>query len=151
MFYFSSPCLTQTFMGSEKNPNDQSPPSLPTPLCFTPPNGVRKSRWSQQLIQQIPTSIRGPILLAFSVSFVQIEQHSPYLVAFAIWTISSSPLNLCRVTTGLPRHCYASSELSLVSIKLQRGRGKGGTLSVPSRVNYIFLKKTRSGWEELSL
>jgi hypothetical protein len=33
------------------------PPSRPTPDCFIPPNGVRKSRKSHVLTQTIPLSI----------------------------------------------------------------------------------------------
>ena len=34
----------QTFLGSVKNLNASSPPSRPTPLCFIPPKGTRRSR-----------------------------------------------------------------------------------------------------------
>ncbi len=43
-----------TFFTSVKNFIASHPPSLPTPLPFTPPKGVRKSRNNQQLIQTIP-------------------------------------------------------------------------------------------------
>ena len=36
--------LTQIFTGCEKKLRLQRPPSVPTPLSFTPPNGTRKSR-----------------------------------------------------------------------------------------------------------
>src|ERR1043165_7581415 len=47
----------KTFLASVKNRIASHPPSRPTPLAFTPPNGVRRSRTSQQLIQTIPASI----------------------------------------------------------------------------------------------
>ncbi len=46
--------FTQTFFASVKNFIASQPPSLPTPLCFIPPKGVRKSRSNQQLIQMMP-------------------------------------------------------------------------------------------------
>src|SRR6266850_310720 len=49
----------QTFFGSVKNLNASSPPSLPTPLCFMPPKGTRKSRTSQQFTQTVPVLIRS--------------------------------------------------------------------------------------------
>ena len=36
-------------LGSVKKRNASSPPSRPTPLCFIPPNGTRRSRKSQEL------------------------------------------------------------------------------------------------------
>ena len=44
----------QTFFGSVKNRKASSPPSRPTPLCFMPPNGTRKSRIIQQFTQTVP-------------------------------------------------------------------------------------------------
>ena len=44
----------QTFLGSVKNRRASSPPSRPTPLCFMPPKGTRKSRTSQQFTQTVP-------------------------------------------------------------------------------------------------
>ena len=49
--------LTQMFTASEKKLRLHRPPSRPTPLCLTPPNGTRKSRCNQQLTQTIPDSI----------------------------------------------------------------------------------------------
>lgn len=46
--------FTQTFFGSVKKRKASKPPSFPRPECFIPPNGVRKSRNIQQLIQTIP-------------------------------------------------------------------------------------------------
>src|SRR5262249_20225525 len=48
--------LTHTVFGSVKNRNASSPPSRPTPLCFMPPKGVRRSRSSQQFTQTVPDS-----------------------------------------------------------------------------------------------
>lgn len=48
---------TQIFCGSVKKSKASKPPSRPTPDCFTPPKGVRKSRKSQVLIHTIPDSI----------------------------------------------------------------------------------------------
>src|SRR5947199_6840822 len=47
----------QTFFGSVKKRNASSPPSRPTPLCFMPPKGTRKSRRSQQFTQIVPVLI----------------------------------------------------------------------------------------------
>ena len=44
----------QTFFGSVKKRSASSPPSRPTPLCFMPPNGTRRSRTSQQFTQTVP-------------------------------------------------------------------------------------------------
>src|SRR5207248_8570889 len=44
----------QTFLGSVKKRNASSPPSRPTPLCFMPPKGTRRSRTSQQFTQTVP-------------------------------------------------------------------------------------------------
>jgi hypothetical protein len=46
--------LMQTFFASVKNRSASTPPSRPTPLCFTPPNGVRRSRTIQQFTHTIP-------------------------------------------------------------------------------------------------
>src|SRR5919198_724003 len=65
--------LTQTFFASVKNRNDSNPPSRPTPLSFIPPNGTRRSRNSQQLIQTVPLSIAAATRCARWRSRVQIE------------------------------------------------------------------------------
>jgi hypothetical protein len=44
----------QIFLGSVKNRSASSPPSRPTPLCFIPPKGTRRSRTSQQFTQTVP-------------------------------------------------------------------------------------------------
>ena len=49
----------QTFLGSVKKRNASSPPSRPTPLCFMPPKGTRRSRSSQQFTQTVPVLIRS--------------------------------------------------------------------------------------------
>src|SRR6266513_847428 len=49
----------QTFFGSVKNLSASSPPSRPTPLCFMPPKGTRRSRTSQQFTQTVPVLIRS--------------------------------------------------------------------------------------------
>src|SRR5207249_11453243 len=48
--------LIQMFFSSVKNLSASKPPSRPTPLSFIPPNGVRKSRRSQQFSQTTPHS-----------------------------------------------------------------------------------------------
>ena len=50
LFYFAM----QTFFGSVKKRSASSPPSRPTPLCFMPPKGTRRSRTSQQFTQTVP-------------------------------------------------------------------------------------------------
>jgi len=47
----------QMFFGSVKNLKASSPPSRPTPLCFMPPKGTRRSRTSQQFTQTVPVEI----------------------------------------------------------------------------------------------
>ena len=49
----------QMFLGSVKNLSASSPPSRPTPLCFIPPKGTRRSRTSQQFTQTVPVLIRS--------------------------------------------------------------------------------------------
>jgi hypothetical protein len=44
----------QMFFGSVKKRSASSPPSRPTPLCFIPPKGTRKSRTNQQFTQTVP-------------------------------------------------------------------------------------------------
>ena len=56
------------FIGSEKKPRLQRPPSLPTPLSLTPPNGTLKSRCSQVLTQTMPVSIFSATLCPFQVA-----------------------------------------------------------------------------------
>ncbi len=48
------PSWMQIFFGSVKKRSASTPPSRPTPEFLTPPNGVRRSRRSQQLIQTMP-------------------------------------------------------------------------------------------------
>src|SRR6266550_8770873 len=47
----------QMFLGSVKNRSASSPPSRPTPLCFMPPKGTRRSRTSQQFTHTVPVLI----------------------------------------------------------------------------------------------
>lgn len=47
-----------TFFASVKNRSASTPPSRPTPLCFMPPKGVRRSRTIQQFTHTIPDSSR---------------------------------------------------------------------------------------------
>src|SRR5436190_11459377 len=49
--------FTHMFFASVKNSSDSKPPSRPTPLSRMPPNGTRRSRRSQQLIQTVPLSM----------------------------------------------------------------------------------------------
>src|SRR4051812_6399048 len=46
--------FTHTFFGSEKKRSASRPPSRPIPDSFMPPNGVRRSRMSQQLTHTTP-------------------------------------------------------------------------------------------------
>src|SRR5579872_6802038 len=48
----------QTFLASVKKRMASKPPSRPTPDCFTPPMGTRKSRSIQQFTQMSPASSR---------------------------------------------------------------------------------------------
>src|SRR5207237_749368 len=48
--------LIQTVLGSVKKRSAASPPSRPTPLFLVPPNGVRRSRSSQQFTHTVPHS-----------------------------------------------------------------------------------------------
>src|SRR5205807_7798508 len=79
----SAAYLTQTVFGSVKNRSASSPPSRPTPLCFTPPNGVRRSRSSQQFTHTVPVSSRSAIRCARPRSRVHSDAHSPKLVPLA--------------------------------------------------------------------
>jgi len=46
--------LMHTFFASVKKRKASTPPSRPTPLCFMPPKGVRRSRIIQQFTHTIP-------------------------------------------------------------------------------------------------
>jgi hypothetical protein len=67
----------QTFFDSVKKRSASTPPSRPTPEFLTPPNGVRKSRRSQQLIQTMPNSRRPETRCARSRLVVQSDAASP--------------------------------------------------------------------------
>src|SRR4051794_37994265 len=60
----SASYFTHTVFGSVKNRSASSPPSRPTPLCLTPPNGVRRSRSSQQFTHTVPHSNRSDTRMA---------------------------------------------------------------------------------------
>jgi hypothetical protein len=65
-------------LGSVKKRSASSPPSRPTPEFLTlPPNGVRKSRRNQQLIQTIPDSRRAATRCARDRFVVQTEAARP--------------------------------------------------------------------------
>ena len=76
-----------TFWGSVKNRMELYPPSRPTPDCRVPPNGVRKSRTSQQLSQTIPVSMPAAKRWARFKSAVQTEAESPYLVLLTAYLL----------------------------------------------------------------
>ena len=63
-FRLDDQSLMQTFFASVKNRSASKPPSLPTPDCFIPPKGVRRSRKSQQLTQIIPLFKRADLFAA---------------------------------------------------------------------------------------
>src|SRR5580700_1976877 len=86
-YYFS---FIQTFFGSVKKSKASKPPSLPTPDDFTPPNGVRKSRSNQQLIQTIPACMFCAMRCALVKSCVHTVEANPYTVEFAHINTSSS-------------------------------------------------------------
>src|SRR5437868_9848829 len=73
----------QTFFGSVKNRNASSPPSRPTPLCFIPPNGTRRSRTSQQFTQTVPVLILSATRWARLRFCVQILDARPYSQSLA--------------------------------------------------------------------
>src|SRR6478735_7681664 len=73
----------QIFLGSVKNRNASSPPSRPTPLCFMPPKGTRKSRSSQQFTQTVPVLIRSATRWARLRFCVQTLDERPYSTSLA--------------------------------------------------------------------
>ena len=91
-------CLTHTF-ASEKN-QTPLPPSLPTPLSFTPPKGTRRSLCSHVLTQTMPEWIFSATLLPFSKSSVQMLPAKPYLRIICNFYGLMLELNLCTVTKG---------------------------------------------------
>jgi len=82
--------FTQTFFASVKKRNASNPPSRPTPELFTPPNGVRRSRTSQQLIHTIPLSSFVATRCALFTSCVHTVAARPYCVLLAYSNASSS-------------------------------------------------------------
>src|SRR5438094_7154360 len=89
----------QTFFGSVKKRNASSPPSRPTPLCFIPPNGTRRSRTSQQLTQTVPVLIRSATRWARLRFCVQTLDERPYSTSLAQLITSSSLSNGVIVMT----------------------------------------------------
>ena len=75
--------LTHTFFASVKNRRASQPPSRPTPLCLTPPNGVRKSRNIQQFTQTMPVFNLAASECARVTLLVHTENAKPYVVLFA--------------------------------------------------------------------
>src|SRR5437016_8760011 len=73
----------QTFFGSVKNLSASSPPSRPTPLCFIPPKGTRRSRTSQQFTQTVPVLIRSATRWARLRFWVQTVDERPYSTSLA--------------------------------------------------------------------
>src|SRR5215813_5805005 len=73
----------QTFFGSVKNRSASSPPSRPTPLCFIPPKGTRRSRTSQQFTQTVPVLIRSATRWARLRFCVQMLEERPYSTSLA--------------------------------------------------------------------
>src|SRR5215472_16431936 len=73
----------QTFLGSVKNLSASSPPSRPTPLCFMPPKGTRRSRTNQQFTQTVPVLIRSATRWARLKFCVQTLDDRPYSMSLA--------------------------------------------------------------------
>src|SRR5215831_9208000 len=92
--------LMHTVFGSVKKRSASSPPSRPTPLLLTPPNGVRRSRSSQQLTQTVPHSSCSATRWARDRFCVHSDADRPKGVALATRTASASPRNGLTVTTG---------------------------------------------------
>src|SRR5262249_1169628 len=81
--YWPPAYLMHTVLGSVKKRKASSPPSRPTPLCLTPPNGVRRSRSSQQFTQTVPHSNRSATRWARSRSRVHSDADKPNGAALA--------------------------------------------------------------------
>src|SRR5205085_12268871 len=73
----------QIFLGSVKNRSASSPPSRPTPLCFMPPKGTRRSRTNQQFTQTVPVLIRSATRWARLRFCVQTLDERPYSTSLA--------------------------------------------------------------------
>src|SRR6266446_1366421 len=73
----------QTFFGSVKNLSASSPPSRPTPLCFMPPKGTRRSRTSQQFTHTVPVLICSATRWARFRFWVQTLDERPYSTSLA--------------------------------------------------------------------
>ena len=90
----------QTFFVSVKNFIASQPPSRPTPECFIPPKGVRKSRSNQQFTQTMPLlSCAATRWARFKFSVHNVADN-PYAVLFAYCITSSSESKGMIVTTG---------------------------------------------------
>src|SRR4029434_7016692 len=92
----------QTFFGSVKKRSASSPPSRPTPLCFMPPKGTRRSRTSQQFTQTVPVLIRSATRWARLRFCVQTLDDRPYSTSLA-WLITSSSLSKGVIVTTGPK------------------------------------------------
>src|SRR6478672_11114035 len=73
----------QTFLASVKKFSASVPPSQPTPLCFMPPKGTRRSRMSQQFTQTVPVLIRSATRWARLRFCVQTLDERPYSTSLA--------------------------------------------------------------------
>src|SRR4029077_2649002 len=73
----------QTFFGSVKKRSASSPPSRPTPLCFIPPKGTRRSRTNQQFTQTVPVLICSATRWARLRFCVQTLDERPYSTSLA--------------------------------------------------------------------
>src|SRR5215510_1199907 len=92
----------QMFFGSVKKRRASSPPSRPTPLCFMPPNGTRRSRTNQQFTQTVPVLIRSATRWARPRFCVQTLDERPYSTSSA-WLITSSSLSKGVIVTTGPK------------------------------------------------
>src|SRR5215207_3671320 len=72
--------FTHTFFASVKNRSASQPPSRPTPDCFTPPNGVRRSRSIQQFTQVMPAWRFAATRCARSSDLLHTTDARPYCV-----------------------------------------------------------------------
>lgn len=107
--------LMCTVFGSRNAFIPSSPPSLPYPLCFTPPKGVSGTTQCDALIDTVPASTSACTLMALvmllvyivaSLLLVKLEEMQihlppkPYVVLFAISIACSSVSNVLIVKTG---------------------------------------------------
>jgi hypothetical protein len=97
----AGPCWIVIQRSSVNSSSAALPPKRPQPLALTPPNGICGSSWTvEELMWQMPLSIRRATSIARSTSSLNTAAERPYSVSFAVSIASPVPLTGTIVTTG---------------------------------------------------